>query len=183
MIKNSAEKSFLIIAALNLFLEMRNFKIDFKKKRLLWTSKQEPIEKIMDMIRQFLFLFGQFVLLNILSIKGFRKSACLTGTLISYICSKFLDIKVPLLISAFIMTRIGFAFFDKAVRDGIIKNQYLIWTVLIIALLSFFNFLIAYDRSIIPKRILRNYLKIGRLGDLAQLEFDMIGERLRNKSK
>ena len=179
--KKLIEKSLLVVAALNVLMENRNIKFNFKTKRLSWNSTQTANEKVMEMLRQFLFLFGQFFALNYFSEKGFKKSSFPLAFLISYLSSKCLKVNVPLLLSSFILTRIGFAFFDNLDKRKLIKRPNLIFLLVFVSLMTINNFIFLLDRNLYSKRILKNYVNIGLLDDLVLLEYDLIGEKMKSK--
>ena len=157
--RSIAEKSLMIVAALNLFMEFRNFRIDLKRKGIVWTSKQSLPQKLTEMLRQFLFLFCQFYSLNWLSQKGFRKSSFIVASAVSYGLSELFQVNVALLLSSFVLTRIGYTFLDDAVKRGLIKNHKVMHKVIFITFMSFFNILIYFNKSLMPRRISKNYIQ------------------------
>ena len=173
---NIGGKSLLIIAALNFALEYRNFKLDRKLKRLIWDSKQTLSAKLFQMLKQFIFLFGQLVGFNIIVSLNYKRVALPVSFVLAFLSSYLSDVNVPMLVSSFVLTRIGFAFLDRAIKLGIIKHQNLIFKGVFVILMTLFNAYIILRRDLLPRRILKNYLRIGRLSDLHVLEFDLLGK-------
>lgn len=173
----SAGKSLLAVAAINLIFELKSIRYDREKKR--WTIGNDITAKqrLKDALRQFGFIFGQIVSFNaVLSLNSKRLTFPL-GCGLAYLFTEFFDMKLPLLVSAYITAKVGALFLEKAAKMGIIKNEMLIYKVLFVLLMGAMNIYMFAFPTMMPRRVYKNYMKIGRLTEVDRLQFDLIAEK------
>ena len=170
-------KSLLVVAAINVVFELKTIRFDRKSKRITFNSNKKKLDRLKNMLKQFAFIFGQVSCFNLIISLNSKKWTLPLGVLVGLIFSEFCDVQIPLLVSSYIMARIGALFVEKGAKLGIIKNESLIYKVLFVLLMGTMNIYIFAYPDLMPRRVYKNYMKIGRLTDVDRLQFDLISGR------
>ena len=170
---NLGSKSFLAVAAINLIIELKSIRYDKETKKYVIGTEQTIREKLKNIFKQFVFIFGQLFCFNFLIKLNSKRLILPLGALIGYLFSETCDISLPLLVSAYILAKIVGIFIEKGAQLGIIKNEYLIYKLLFIFCAGSMNVCIFAFPSLMPKRVYKSYMKIGRLTEVDRLQFGL----------
>lgn len=172
-----AGKSLLAVAVVNLIYELKSIRFDRTKKRWTIGSGDSANERIVSVLKQFGFIFGQLAAFNVIITLNSKKLTLPLGAAVAYLFSEVFDIKLPLLVSAYILAKLGSMLIERGAKLGIIKHEMLFYKVLFVALMGAMNiYIFAYPEQM-PRRVYKNYMKIGRLTDVDRLQFDFVAGR------
>lgn len=172
-----AGKSLLAVVAINLIYELKSIRFDRQKKKWTMGTDTSAKQRLKDVLRQFGFIFGQIMSFNVvLSLQSKRLTLPL-GVAVAYLFTEVFDMKLPLLVSSYILAKVGALFIEKAAKLGAIKNEMLIYKVLFVLLMGAMNIYIFAFPHLMPRRVYKNYMKIGRLTEMDRLQFDLIADK------
>lgn len=174
---NVASKSLLAVAAINLIYELKSIRFDRAKKRWVIGTDSTAKERLKDALRQFGFIFGQIMSFNFLLSLNSKRLTLPLGCALAYLFTELFDMKLPLLVSAYIMVKVGALFVERAAKAGVIKNEMLLYKILFVLCMGAMNIYIFAFPSLMPRRVYKSYMKIGRLTEVDRLQFDLIADK------
>ena len=135
---------------------------------------------IKEILKQLTFFFGQLACFNLIITLNSKKLSLPLGFVVGYLFSEVCDIKLPLLVSTYIMARIGALLIERGAKIGIIKNELMIYKLMFVMLMGIMNYYIFAYPELMPKRVYKNYMKIGRLTEVDRAQFDLITGKIQN---
>ena len=174
---NLGSKSLAAVVVINLLFELKSIRYDKEKKRYTIGTNQCLGERLKEMLKQFTFIFGQFFCFNWLIRLNSKRLTLPLGALIGYAFSELCGMSMPLLVSAYILAKIGAMLIERGVKLGIIKHEMLFYKVLFVVLMGVFNIYMLIYPDLMPRRVYKNYMKIGRLTDVDRMQFDLLTGR------
>ena len=174
---NLGSKSLAAVAVINLLFELKSIRYDKTLKRYTIGTNQSLSERIKDILKQFVFIFGQFFCFNWLIRLNSKRLTLPVGAIVAYLFSHFCGMNMPLLVSAYILAKIGAMLIERGVKLGIIKHEMLFYKLLFVVLMSAMNLYMFMYPELMPKRVYKNYMKIGRLTEVDRLQFDLLNGR------
>jgi len=174
---NVAGKSLLAVVAINLIYELKSIRFDRTKKRWTIGTDATTKERLKDVLRQFGYIFGQIMSFNLVLSLNSKRLTFPLGCALAYLFTEVFDMKLPLLVSAYILAKVGALFVEKGAKMGVIKNEMLIYKVLFVLLMGAMNIYYFAFPTLMPRRVYKNYMKIGRLTEVDRLQFDLIADK------
>ena len=162
---------------INILFELKSIRYDKEKKRYTIGTNQCLSERLKEILKQFTFIFGQFFCFNWLIRLNSKRLTLPLAALVGYVFSKLCGISMPLLASAYLLAKIGAMIIERGVKLGIIKHEMLFYKVLFIFLMGTFNIYMLLYPDLMPRRVYKNYMRIGRITEVDQMQFDLLSKR------
>ena len=176
------KSSLIITMVLNLISFLRYIT---KNKKIIKKTKKIPMKKNLPKIilKEFLFIFGQLSLTNLLIRFSTKKSkfSFLKGFFSTLIFVNLFKKKIPSTITTYILARIGLVYIKKLQIRGIIKKNVPIMKILFIFIVGILNFYVLNYPEYVSKKIYGNYKKFGSMNKKIILDFLVISKISKNK--